>query len=206
MRARTAASVAAALMLVSCRPAGPPPAIDPRLARAVPGDASAIAGFKPEALRGLAGGFAADRYVVIAVRGSEVLTLTLSPAGAAGARTAPGAMSPLLSEAEPLAAHYPAWAVIRGGTTLPLEGNLANFNRLFRDTELVTIAAQFGDRVALELNARCSTPQDASRFEGSLRAILLLTRLAPSTQVQRDDRKVHASLVASPESVSSLLH
>ena len=207
MRRGTAVWLAAALVSVGCRPAEQAPVIDPRLARYVPEDASALAGFRPEALKGLAGGFAGDRYVLIAIRGSEMVTMTIGADGAVHGQPAMAGRghSPLLGEAEKLAAHNPGWAVIRGGTALPLEGNLANLNRLLRDAELLTIAAQFGDRIAIDLAATCSTEETAANFEGSLRAILALTRVAASAQVQRDGRRVNASLTASTESVSKLL-
>jgi hypothetical protein len=208
VRGATAVLIAAALVMACRRPAGQAPAIDPRLSRCVPEDATAIAGFRPEAMRGLAGAFANDRYVLVAMRGAEIRTLTLGSDGTVRGQEglSGGPPSPLLAVAQPLAGQYPAWAVVRGGTRLPLEGNLANLNRLLGESELVRMGARFGDRAEVELDAQCPTVAAASDFEGSLRAIAVLMRAADSVQVQRDGLRVHASLAASPESVSRLLH
>jgi hypothetical protein len=175
--------------------------IDPRLAAQVPEDASAVVGLNLTVLRAsplyarLPHPFGDAPYVLIAVRGQELLTIT--PDGHASAsRHAP---SPLLALAEPLAAKNPVWAVIRGGTALPLEGNLANLNNLLRDVETVTLVAQPGDRLAVDLVASCATPDAARIFEGHFRAVLVLTRTASLVQVQREDRMVRASLSVSPE-------
>ena len=83
---------------------------------------------------------------------------------------------------------------------------LANLNRLLGESELVTIGARFGDRAEVELDAQCPTAAAASDFEGSLRAIAVLMKAADSVRVQRDGLRVHASIAASLDSVSRLLH
>ena len=198
---------ALALLLTSCGPHLQPPAIDPRLAAQVPADASAVAGFRPSALRTTTTAFGDARYVLIAIRGPEILTATLAADGSVSApRTRPpGLRSPLLEEGESLAARYPAWAVIRGSAPLPLQGNLANLNNLLRDASLITLAAQPSETLAIELTAACPSEDAARRFEGSLRAVLLLTKLAASAQIHRDGMKVKASLVASPDAFGRLL-
>ena len=114
------AALALAFLTISCRPPAPAPVIDPRLAAQVPEDASAVVGLNLTVLRAsplyarLPHPFGDAPYVLIAVRGQELLTIT--PDGHASAsRHAP---SPLLALAEPLAAKNPVWAVIRGGTAL----------------------------------------------------------------------------------------
>src|SRR5262249_795237 len=121
------------LATFACRTPAPPPAIDPQLAACVPEDSSALIGLDLDALRASPIGpkippsFAGTRYLLIASRGQTVLPISTC---AGPQRHAP---SPLLSAAEPLAARAPVWAVIRGGATLPLAGNLANLNTLFQD-------------------------------------------------------------------------
>jgi hypothetical protein len=191
-----------ALLAAACRPHAPRTAIDPRLASQVPEDSSAIAGFNPAAFRNLTTAFADERYVLVALRGTEVLAIT--PRG--GAPSAPHRPSPLLEEAERLAERSPAWAVIRGGTVLPLQGNLANLNRFLRDASLVSLTAQGGDPVTIEMTASSPTPESAMQFENSLRAVLVLTRLGSPAELRRDGQTVHASLTVAPDSLSKLLH
>jgi hypothetical protein len=193
------AAIAPMILLLACGPSAPP-AIDPRLAAQVPGDASALAGINLDAMRAsplhekLARAFPNVPYILIARRGNDVLTIL-----SAGRQQSRRGSSPLLADAAPLAAANPVWVVIRGGGPLPLEGNLANLNNLLRDTEVVTLGARLGDPIAADLTATCPTPEAASRFEGSFRALLLLTKAAASVQVRRDGRIVRASLTAPPD-------
>jgi len=200
-------AIALALFAASCRTSAPP-AIDPRLTKYVPEDASALVGFRPSTLQGIVPGFDGVRYVLIAARGSELISLTLSSDGSVNGRpaTLPRARSPLLVEGEALAAHNPAWAVVRGGVALPVEGNLSNLNTLLRDVTLVKLTAQLDDQVHVELAADCRTPDAASHFEGSLRSLLVLSGLASSVRVQRDGGTVSASLNAPREALGKLLH
>jgi hypothetical protein len=192
-------------MLASCGPRGVAPAIDPRLAAQVPSDASAIFGFRPEALGTVASSFGDAHYVLAWVRGAEVSTAVLAADGSvSGAVGSGGSGSPLIAEGEVLAARYPAWAIIRGGLRLPLRGNLANLNNLFADADLVTTGVQIGDRYAVELTAQCPSDDRAQHFEGSLRALLLLIKAGPGARVQRDGRKVQASMQLPAEVVGKL--
>jgi hypothetical protein len=192
-----------ALLAASCRPLAPPPAIDPRLASRIPEDASAIAGFNPAAFRNLTTAFAEERYVLIALEGTEVLTITAGSMPPAPARHR---VSPLLAEAERLAEHSPAWAVIRGGTVLPLPGNLVNLNQFLRNATLVRLSAQGGNPPRVELTATCPNLQSATQFENSLRAVLVLTKLGSPAELRRDGQTVHASLTPAPEALTKLLH
>lgn len=191
-----------ALLAASCRPVVHPPAIDPKLAAQVPESASAIAGFHPAAFPNLTTAFADERYVLVALQGAEILTITARGASS----STPHRPSPLLDEAERLAERSPAWAVIRGGTVLPLQDNLANVNRFLREASLVSLAVQAGDPHRIELNASCPTPQSAIQFENSLRAVLLLTRLGSPADLRRDGQTVHASLTVAPDALSRFLH
>jgi hypothetical protein len=194
------------IFCASCGRPTPPPAIDPRLAAQVPEDASALAGLNLDALRAsplhtkLAQAFPNVPYILIARRGNDVITIL--GAGADKPRHTP---APLLTDAAPLAARNPIWVVIRGGSPLPLEGNLANLNNLLRETELVTLGARPGDPIGVDLTAACPTADAAGRFEGSLRALLLLTKLASSVQVRRDGLTVRASLTAPPDLLDRFL-
>ena len=62
--------------------------------------------------------------------------------GAMAAAMARHAPAGILRDAETVAASRPLWVVIRGGITLPLEGNFANLNNLLRVTEYVTMAGR----------------------------------------------------------------
>ena len=196
-----------ALLLSGCRPAAPPPAIDARLAERVPQDATAIAGFRPSAMHGLTPTLPDARYVLIAAADSAFVTMTLDADGKVngGQPAGRGGRSALLAEAEKLAASYPAWAVLRGGTALPFPGTLANVNNLLRDAQMMTITARMDDQVAVDLRATCGSPESASHLEGSLRAVLLLTKLTGSSQVQRDGSTVHASIAAPMEAAGRLI-
>jgi hypothetical protein len=195
-------TVVLALATCSCRSVGPGPAIDPRLAAYVPEDVSAIAGFRPAGFPKLAAAFADQHYVLIALRGSEVLTITDR-----NLQTPPAAHrpSPLLGEAQRLAEGNPGWLVIGGGTRLPLEGNLANVNRFLRDASLVTLTAQGENPARIELQATCPTTEAASRFENSLRAVLVLTNAGAAAELRRDGQTVRASLTVTPEVLGKLL-
>jgi hypothetical protein len=203
---RRASGLAIALLAVSCnRTPEPRAAIDPKLAAQVPPDSNALLGLDLAALRSspLAGklpaAFAGAPYALIAIRGQEVLPVS---SASAAVRYPPG---DLLARAEPLARANPIWAVIRGGTDLPLSGNLANLNTLLQDAASVTLSARLEDRLTVDLQAWCPTVAAASRFEGSLRAILLLARTASVTQLQRDGATVRATLSAPPDLLGNLL-
>jgi hypothetical protein len=198
--------VALALVLASCAPRSATPVIDPRLAVQVPSDASAIVGFRPPALGSVTSSFGDARYVLAWVRGAEVGTAVLAADGSvAGGAYAPGSLSPLIPDGVALAARYPAWAVIRGGTRLPLQGNLANLNNLLADAESVTAGVQAGNEYAVELTAQCPSDDRAQHFEGSLRAVLLLIKAGPAARVQRDGRKVQASMKVPAEAIGKLM-
>jgi hypothetical protein len=201
------AIAALALTLAACAPRETTPTIDPRLAAQVPADASAIVGFRPAALGGIAAPFGDARYVLAAVRGAEVISAVLAADGSVSgsAKTTAGPVSPLVADGELLAARYPAWAVIRGGTALPLKGNLANLNNLLVDADLVTVGVKSGDGFAVELTASCPSEQRAQRFEGSLRAVLLLIKAGPAGQVRRDGRKVQASMNVPADVIGKLV-
>jgi hypothetical protein len=141
-----------------------------------------------------AAAFGDARYVLAWVRGEVGSAVLAADGTVSGPGNLTSSRSPLLAEAEPLAAQYPAWAVIRGGTRLPLQGNLANLNNLLVDPELVTAGVRSGDGYAVEMTARCPTEDRARHFEGSLRAVLLLIQAGRAAQVQREGTTVRASM------------
>jgi len=107
------------------------------------------------------------------------------------------------------------WAAVRGDGRLPLTGNLANANNLLREAAYTTLSAQMRDAVELTLTAQCPTPENARRFEESLRAIVTLAAAASARQpqtatllhairVERQHRTVHASVTAMPEALANL--
>ena len=53
------------------------------------------------------------------------------------------------------------WAVIRGGTRLPLPGNSANLNRLLARTEYTTVSAIWNSAIRLEADGHCRTAESA---------------------------------------------
>jgi hypothetical protein len=191
---------ALAWILASCSPRTTPSAIDLRLWTHVPADASAVVGFRPAAMGSIAASFGDAKYVVAWVRGADVSSAILAADGlVTGPEKSTSSISPMLKDAEALAAEYPAWAVIRGGARLPLQGNLANLNNLLVDPDLVTAGIRGGDGYAVELNARCPSEDRARRFEGSLRAVLLLLQAAPAAQVNREGNTVRASMTVPAE-------
>jgi hypothetical protein len=204
-------AVALTLLLTSCaKPTAPAPVIDPRLAASVPVDASAVAGFRPSEVPGLAASFGDARYVLVSMRGTEVSTAVLAADGSVSGPGTKGGVSPLLAEGKTLAAKHPAWAVIRGGAPLPLKGNLANVNNLLMDAELITAGTQQGDPFLVELTATCPSEERAQRLEGSLRAVILLLK-GEGSLVRREGRVVKGWLrvpacVINPASCGSASH
>src|ERR1039457_5336168 len=169
---RLAAPLSLAL-LAACRTSGPTAAIDPALSARVPAATVALAGIDLDRLRAsplyarlppvdlaFLGPFDHAHGVLIAATGVELLTIARgvvpgatqlapdlalwgAPALIAAATAAPPPAG-TLGAAESVAAR-PIWVAVRGGVTLPLEGNLANVNNLLRGAEYVTLALDPGD-------------------------------------------------------------
>src|ERR1019366_6866985 len=245
IRPRLAASIALAI-LAACRIPAPPAAIDPALSARVPAATVALAGGAlhrlrasplyaklPPAARAFLEPFGHAHRVLVASAGVELLTIArgvvpgatqIAPdvalSGAPGlisaAATATHPPAGILGAAESVAGGSPIWIAVRGGVTLPLEGNLANVNNLLRGTEHVTLAVQPGDPIELELVARCPTPEAALRFEQSFRAVVSLAAatsarqpamagLLESIRIGREERVVHVSLSAPLDALAKLL-
>ena len=243
-RLRLAMPIAVAI-LGSCRTATPPAASDPALSARVPAGTVALAGIDLDRLRAsplyakLPPGalaflepFGHSRRVLIASNGVELLTIArgvvpgatqvapdVALSGAPGliaAAIAAHAPAGVLGAAESVAAAHPIWIAVRGGSTLPLEGNLANVNNLLRGTEWVTLAGQTGDPMELELVARCPTAEAALGFEQSFRALVSLgmatnarqpaiTGVLQSIRIAREERVVRVSLSAPLEALVRLV-
>src|SRR5260370_23409577 len=195
IRPRLAAPLGLAI-LPACRTPAPPAAIDPALSARVPAATVALAGadldrlrtsplyakLPPSALAFLRP-FTHAHQVLIASTGVELLAIArgvvpgatqiapdLALSGAPNLIAAATAAHPpasILAPAESVAPNSPLWLAVRGGTALPLEGNLANVNNLLRDTRYVTLAVQPGDPAELDLVAQCPTPSAAPPFEQS---------------------------------------
>jgi hypothetical protein len=231
---RLAAPLALAL-LAACRTSGPTSAIDPALSARVPVATVALAGIDLDRVRAsplyarlppvdlaFLGPFDHAHRVLIAATGVELLTIArgvvpgatqLAPDlalwGAPALIAAAIAAHPpagILGAAESVAAR-PIWVAVRGGVTLPLEGNLANVNNLLRGAEYVTLALDPGDPADLQLVARCPTPEAALHFEQSLRALVSLAiatnarqpataAMLQSIRIVREERAVRVSLSA----------
>jgi hypothetical protein len=244
IRPRLAAPLALA-MLAACRTPAPPAAIDPALSARVPAATVALAGADLDRLRTSAlyaklppaalaflKPFEHTHQVLIASTSAEFLAIArgvvpganqiapdLALSGAPDLIAAAIAAHPpagILAPAESVAHTSPLWLAVRGGITLPLEGNLANVNNLLRDTQYVTLAVQPGDPAELDLVAQCPTPDAALHFEQSFRAVVSLAAATngrqpaiagalESIRIRRDERVVRASLSAPLDALARLL-
>ena len=107
------------------------------------------------------------------------------------------------------------WAVVRGGVTLPLSGNLANLNRLARLTDYGSFRAHVNSGVELQATGLCPTEDAGRQLEETLRAIVSLASgtardpemaaLYQSIQLKRDKSVVDVSVSASTAAVEKLL-
>jgi hypothetical protein len=122
----------------------------------------------------------------------------------------------LLERAGAAAKESPLWAVVRGGATLPLSGNAANFNQLLRLVEYAVLAAKLDSQIELALTAEGRSPEAAQRFEETLRASFSLAAagmrrseapgsLLRSVDVRRDNLTVRATASAAPEELGAIL-
>ena len=118
-----------------------------------------------------------------------------------------------------MAADHPIWIAIRGGTPLPLEGNLANANNLVTARRIADPLRHPARRPSTLIS---NSPRDVHRpppplqFEQRLRALISLTTAANarqpeiaallrSVQLRRDDRTVRAAALRQPRLQSSFL-
>jgi hypothetical protein len=131
-------------------------------------------------------------------------------------RTGRTGAAPLTDRGAILAGTAQMWAVAPGGISLPLPGNAANLNRLFRFADYFTLAGKADRRLDLELAAHCRDEAAASRFEESLRAALSLAGAGYARQpeiaaavdsavITRDHSVVRATFTAGADSLRKLL-
>jgi hypothetical protein len=111
----------------------------------------------------------------------------------------------ILRLASRIAEGAPAWAVASGPVSLPLTGNAANLNRLFRSTRSAGIALTLEGRANFSLSAECADDASAREFEENLRAILSLLGRFEAVRVHRDSTAVHATFAASPDVLRKLI-
>ncbi|MBV8906071.1 MAG: hypothetical protein JOZ22_20730 [Acidobacteriia bacterium] len=146
----------------------------------------------------------------LALAGSE----TATRAAASQHATRRIAAQQLLSEAAPVM-HNPSWAVARGGTPLPVAGNLANLNRILRFTEYATAGLSGESALSIYFTGYCASPEPARHLEESLRAIVTLASTAThsadrksllqSIRIDREDSTVRVQLPLSQPALEQLL-
>jgi len=88
----------------------------------------------------------------------------------------------LLSRAGALPSDAAIRAVVQSGYPLPFTGNLANLNRLLRETEYSTVTARLSEEFECTIAAACRSPEDASRMEETFRGLLTLSRMSLKEQ------------------------
>lgn len=129
-----------------------------------------------------------------------------------GSAGAPG----LIAYGSEIGAGKAIWLALRGGTQLPLSGNLANLNVLLEDADFTGASLDLGKEAALQMNARGRTGQSAERLEERLRGFLSLAaeaeirrpeiaQLLRDARIARSGRNVTATLSASPDALAKLL-
>jgi hypothetical protein len=207
------------------------------LTTCVPSDTVMIAGVDLARLRASPDGkalvspaldsFSNASYLVAAYNGSDLLLLQransapgttrisseIAAAGSESAVHAAIAQYRTSATGVPdLLAHAPAnaqiWAVARGGVALPLSGNAANLNRLFRFTDFVSLSATVDRTTDFKLTAHSRTAGAAQQFEETLRAVISIaqaTRTLGEVPVTRKDLTVTATLSTDTESAARLL-
>jgi hypothetical protein len=129
-----------------------------------------------------------------------------------GSSGAPG----LIDYGSEVGAGRAIWMAVRGGTPLPLSGNLANLNVLLEDADFGGAALDLGDAATLQLDARGRTAESAERLEERLRGFLSLAaeaeirrpeiaELIRGARIGRSGRNVTATLSASPDVLAKLI-
>jgi hypothetical protein len=122
----------------------------------------------------------------------------------------------LIDYGSEIGARSAIWLAVRGGTALPLSGNLANLNVLLQDADFAGAALDLGDSATLRFAARGRTAESAERLEERLRGFLSLAgeaeihrpdlaRLLGGVRIARSGRDVTATLSASPDALAKLL-
>ncbi|MGA2040465.1 MAG: hypothetical protein ABSH42_14395 [Bryobacteraceae bacterium] len=148
----------------------------------------------------------------LAVTGSPRLISSAVAQHRTGSSGAPG----LIDYGSEVGAGRAIWMAVRGGTPLPLSGNLANLNVLLEDADFGGAALDLGDAATLQLDARGRTAESAERLEERLRGFLSLAaeaeirrpeiaELIRGARIGRSGRNVTATLSASPDVLAKLI-
>jgi len=203
-------SAAALVLLIACRKAAPPEAIDQALATRVPMSAVVLSGVDldrlrtsplygklPPAAQAFLTPLAKAQRALIASDGRAFLVIArgeitggtragvgISLFGAPGliaAAQSGHSAAAILTPAARVASEQAVWIAIRGGVRLPLSGDLDNFNNLLREVDWLTMILQPSDPVALEVRAECPTQDAAVHWEQTVRALVSM-----STATTRD--------------------
>ena len=150
----------------------------------------------------------------LALAGTPASIRAATAQHARGRTGAPGLVAPVLTQAAPVI-NNDIWAVVRGGTRLPLPGNGANVNRLLALTEYTTASTTWDSAIRLDADGHCATPESARQLEEHLRALITLGKVAAKTpdlasllasvQLRREANVVHLDFQASPQAVGELL-
>lgn len=180
--------------------------VDPDLAARLPQNAAVVAGLDIDRLRNtsllgkLPESFRDASYVLAAYDPPNLVTASriAGRISVAGPTSTKGAPPDLLRHA----AATPVWIVARGDATLPLTGNLANINRLLRQTDYTRVTAAVGDRIDFAAEGVCRAPEAAAHLEQNVRAIASLAGL--NLDVRRDGLTIHVTGSASIDAVARL--
>jgi hypothetical protein len=108
------------------------------------------------------------------------------------------------------------WLTVRGGTALPLSGNLANLNHLLEDATIAGAALDLGEETYLRVDAEGRTADSADRLEQRLRALVSMAKeaeihgpeieqLLDGASMARSGPEVTLTLSAPPDAVAKLL-
>ena len=131
-------------------------------------------------------------------------------------RTGRTGAASLIDYSSEISAGRAIWLAVRGGTALPVSGNLANLSLLLQDADFAGAALDLGDTATLRLCARGRTAESAAQLEERLRGFLSLAqeaevrrpelaRLLGAVRIQRSGRDLTATLGASPDVLAKLL-
>jgi len=154
--------------------------------------------------------------------GATLITPNLAVAGTTGAVQAAlrqrasgqrGAPDPV-TKAQPVSGQA-IWAVVAGGVTLPLEGNLGNLNRLLRLTEHATVAVDLNTAVTVQVTGYGRSADAARQLEETVRSFVSLaaatTRdrdvetLLKKVMIAREGTTVRMSVVATTEEAGKIV-
>ncbi len=181
------------LLATSCA-RQPKPPVDPDLAARLPPNAAIVAGLDIDRLRRtplfpkLPESFRDASYVLAGYDPPNLVTASrIAGRVSVGGSTAKGAPPDLLRHA----ATTPVWIAARGDANLPLTGNLANLNRLLRQTAYTRVTADVGERIDFAAEGVCRAPEAAAHLEQNVRAIASLMGL--TVDVRRDGSTVHVT-------------